>query len=99
MNFKRCLFLASTALLMSFSAHAAQDPIGWSMSGSIPQTTQMNESYSVNFTLVNNLPFTMPTPLRISDNSTPANAVVMHDTCSGQRLARRATCSVGRTTS
>lgn len=82
-------------MLLSLNVYAGRDPIGWSMTGSVPAVTQLNQSYSVNFTLVNNLPFTMPTPLRISNNSTPANAVTMHDGCSGLQLAPNQTCDVG----
>ncbi len=83
------------SVLLISNAYAGQDPIGWSQTGSVPATTQLNQSYSVEFTLVNNLPFTMPSPLRITNNSSPASAVTMHDNCSGLRLAPRATCNVG----
>lgn len=85
----------SVCLLLSLNAYAGRDPIGWSMSGSVPAITHLNQTYSVNFVLRNNLPFTMPTPLKISNNSTPASAVTMHDSCSGLRLAPNATCDVG----
>lgn len=88
----KCL---AALLLLSCSAYAGKDPIGWSQTGSVPATTHLNQSYSVSFTLINNLPFTMPTPLKISNNSSPANAVTLHDNCSGLKLAPNATCEVG----
>lgn len=95
MDLMRRITLLTALSLLTLTAYAGKDPIGWSQSGTIPATTQLNQSYSVNFTLINNLPFTMPTALRISNNSSPANAVTMHDGCSGLRLAPNATCDVG----
>src|SRR5438445_12187072 len=83
------------SVLLISTAYAGKDPIGWSQSGTVPATTQLNQSYSINFTLINNLPFRMPSPLRITNNSTPASAVTMNDHCSGLRLAPNATCEVG----
>lgn len=91
----RRLLLPAMLILTALNAHAGKDPIGWSMTGTVPAITELNQSYSLSFTLINNLPFTMPTPLRISNNSTPANQVTMHDNCSGQKLAPNATCDVG----
>lgn len=95
---KSILRLISTGLLFFFAqlAHATGgDPIGWSQTGSLPATSSLNHSYAVSFTIINNLPFTMPTPLYISNNSTPASEVTMIDKCSGLKLAPQQTCSVG----
>lgn len=91
---RRSILLAS-ALLMMMNAQAGRDPIGWSMTGSIPATSQINHSYAVNFQITNNLPFTMPTALKISDNSTPAADFSMEDNCTGLKLAHHQTCSIG----
>ena len=95
MDLMRRLSLSAILMLATLSAHAGRDPIGWSQSGTVPAITQLNQSYSVSFTLTNNLPFTMPTALQISNNSTPASEVTMHDSCSGLKLAPNATCDVG----
>ncbi len=91
---RRTFFAVATMSLM-MNAHAGKDPIGWSISGSLPATAQINHSYAVNFTLVNNLPFTMPSPLEIANNSTPTADFTMEDNCSGLRLAQGQTCNVG----
>lgn len=91
---RRFILLAALSLL-TLNVFAGRDPIGWSQSGTVPAITQVNQSYSVSFTLTSNLPFVMPTPLRISNNSSPASAVTMHDGCSGLRLSPKATCDVG----
>ncbi len=87
------LFVIFMSLMLN--AYAGKDPIGWTQSGTVPAITQLNQSYSVSFTLVNNLPFTMPTPLLVSNNSSPSNEVTMHDGCTGLKLAPNATCDVG----
>ncbi len=83
------------AMMLALDVQAGKDPIGWSQSGSIPATTQLNQSYSVSFTLINNLPFPMPTPLMIVNNSSPSNEVTIDDGCSGLKLTPNQTCSVG----
>lgn len=82
-------------LLMTTNIYAGQDPIGWSMSGSIPATTSFNHSYTLTFTITSNLPFTMPTALRISNNSSPTGEVEMVDDCSGLKLTPGQSCTVG----
>ncbi|HSW68959.1 MAG TPA: thaumatin family protein [Gammaproteobacteria bacterium] len=91
----RFFTIFAALLLLNFNAYAGKDPIGWSQLGTVPAITELNQSYAVSFTLVSNLPFTMPTPLKISNNSFPAGAVTMHDGCSGLRLAPNATCEIG----
>ncbi len=89
--------LIPTVLVMLAASHAQAgiDPIGWSMTGSIPANTSLNHSYAVNFTLKSNLPFTMPTPLEIANNSAPLSEVTMVDSCSGLKLTPGQTCTVG----
>ncbi len=95
MDLKRWLVSSTLLLLMTLNAYAGRDPIGWSQAGSIPSTTQVNQSYSVHFTITNNLPFTMPTPLDISNHSSPLSEVSMVDSCSGLRLTTGQSCTVG----
>jgi len=94
MDLTRYLALLATLMSLAFNAQAAKDPIAWSMSSNIPATTSMNHSYSVSFTLRNNLPFTMPTALKISNNSTPISQVTLSDNCSGKKLIPDQTCDV-----
>lgn len=95
MDLLRRLILSTIALLIACNVYAGKDPLGWSMSGSIPATTSLNHSYSISFTVKNNLPFTMPTPLQISNNSSPLSEVSMVDGCSGLKLTSGQTCTVG----
>lgn len=89
-------FMLPTALwLVVANAYAGQDPIGWAMTGSLPAIATLNHSYSINFTLTNNLPFKMPTPLLISNNSSPASEVTLVDNCSGLKLQSKQSCNVG----
>lgn len=90
------LIVVSVFILFGHTAFASkQDPIGWSQVGSLPASSNLSHSYSVSFTLTNNLPFTMPTPLYISNNSTPTSEVTMIDGCTGLKLAPKQTCTVG----
>lgn len=97
MNLLRCAVITANTLplLFSLNAYAGKDPIGWSMSGNIPSITQIGQSYAINFTLVNNLPFTMPTALQVSNHSSPSNEVFMENGCAGLLLAPLQTCTVG----
>lgn len=87
--------LLSLLTLNVYAGKNRLDPIGWSMTGTIPATVTVNHSYAVNFTLINNLPFTMPTALQISNNSSPLSEATLVDSCSGLKLAPKQTCTVG----
>jgi hypothetical protein len=91
----RRFILAAILTSAMFSAHAGKDPIGWTLSGSLPATANLNHSYAVSFTIKSNLSFPMPSPLKISNNSTPAAEVTMVDACSGLKLTPGQTCTVG----
>lgn len=95
MNIMRRLVLSAALLLTTLSAHAGRDPIGWTMTGAIPPQTQVHHTYSIHFTLTNNLPFTMPTPLKISNGTVPPGESFLSDDCSGLKLAPGASCNVG----
>lgn len=88
--------IAAVALMcVMMAAQAGKDPIAWSQSGSLPATAELNHSYAINFTLTNQLPFTMPTPLYISNNSNPLTETTLVDNCSGRRLTPNQSCTVG----
>lgn len=91
----RRLLLSAVLMLSTLNAHAGKDPIGWSMSGSVPAVTRQNHGYALSFILTNNLPFTMPTPLQISNNSTPLGETTLVDNCSGKKLTPGQTCDFG----
>ncbi len=95
MKLKRWLVSLVLLSALTLNAYAGRDPIGWSQSGSVPATTQLNHSYSVNFTITNNLPFIMATRLDVANNSSPLSEVNMVDSCSGLRLTAGQACSVG----
>jgi len=95
MDLIRCRVVAAMLMLVTLNVQAGKDPIGWTQSGTLPAATQLDQSYSVSFTLTNNLPFTMSSPLQISNNSSPLTEVTMVDTCSGLKLAPKQTCNVG----
>lgn len=95
MDLIRSAILTAAGLLVALNVQAGQNPIGWSQAGEIPAITKLDQSYSVSFTLRNNLPFTMPTPLEISNHSTPLSEVSLVDDCSGRRLTPGQTCDVG----
>lgn len=95
MDLIRNLIIVIAGLLLTSNIYAAIDPIGWTTSGGIPGTTSLNNSYSTTVTIKSNLPFTMPTPIRILNNSTPRAEVSLIDECSGLRLAHNQTCNVG----
>lgn len=88
-------FLLIATMMMVVNAQAGRDPLGWSMTGTIPASAQIGHSYAINFTITNNLPFTMPTALQIANNSTPATEFSMEDSCSGLRLASQQSCNIG----
>lgn len=91
----RILIIVMMMLVAQIADAKGKDPIGWSLSGSLPATTSLNHSYAVSFTLTNNMPITMPTPLEVQNNSTPASEVTKVDDCSGLKLAPGQSCIVG----
>ncbi len=91
----RRLMLVALLLPIAINTYAGKDPLGWSVAGSLPTTADLNHSYAVAFTITNNLPFTMPTTLKVSNNSTPSAEVTMVDDCSGLKLAKGQSCVVG----
>ncbi len=82
-------------ILFTSAAQAGKDPIGWSLAGSLPAQTIVNEQYKLTYTLVNNLPFKMPTPLIIAKHISGEFTVV--DGCTGLKLTPGQTCIVGIT--
>lgn len=82
-------------ILSAPAANAGLDPIGWTLTGGVPAQTFVNELFSGTYTLVNNLPFTMPTPLIIGKKIKGEYTVV--DNCSGLKLAPHQTCTVSFT--
>ncbi len=81
-------------LVFASAAQAGKDPIGWSVTNTFPGQTTVNELYGPSvYTFINNLPFTMPTPLFIAKN-TSSNEFSIKDHCSGLRLNSNQSCTV-----
>lgn len=88
-------FLASLLfVLFSPLAVAGTDPIGWTVSGSIPANTTNNLLYGpVVYTFTNNLPYQLKCPLYILKNSSGEYFNYV-DNCYGVALMPGATCTV-----
>lgn len=78
----------------SFPAFAGQDPIGWSASRDLDNPAIIGRTYSVRYTLTNNLPLQLVKPLNIIKASIPASEFSYTDGCSGETLASGASCFV-----
>lgn len=74
-------------------AVAATDPLSWSMSGSLPPKTSVGNSYLVVYTFTSHLPFTMPTALSTTVQTT-GNEFTITDECNGQKLTPGKSCNV-----
>lgn len=79
----------------SVVAHAGTNPISYSMtpSGGLPSSTSVGNSYSVNYTLTNNLPFAEP--LGTVERIINGTGFTVTDQCSDKTLAASGgTCTV-----
>ncbi len=93
MKWLRYSIAVELLVLCTATAHAGSDPIGWSLSANLPAQTNINEVYSgYTYTIINNMPFTMPSPLYIKKKVNGEFTVT--DNCSGLKLASRQTCTV-----
>lgn len=73
---------------------AANNPIGWSVNQSFPNTAFTGSLYNVTYTFTNNLPLTLAKPLVINKNASPASEFSYTDTCTGVRLLPNQSCTV-----
>ena len=94
MKWLRYSIAVELLVLCTATAHAGSDPIGWSLSANLPAQTYLNEVYNgYTYTIINNMPFTMPSPLYIKKKVNGEFTVTDH--CSGLKLASKQTCTVG----
>ena len=91
------LTLLSTLTLLPFCANSGTDPISWKLNQQFENPTHAGRSYSVTYTLTNQLPFQLVKPLVISKNASPKAEFTYVDKCTGQRLAPKASCTVTAT--
>ena len=81
------IVLSVGSLFCSAAAFAGTNPIGYSLTPStgFPATTQVGSSYSVAYTLTNNIPF--PEPLGTIASIIVGTGFTVTDQCSGNTLA------------
>lgn len=80
-------------VLAAAGANAGSDPVGWSLSGTLPPAqSNVGETYNGTYVFTNNMPFTMPSPLYIKNRV--SGEFVVTDNCSGRKLASKQSCSV-----
>lgn len=89
-SFLKLVFL----LLISTQVYAGKDPIAWSLNRNFVNPVLVGRTYSVVYTLTNQLPFQMVKALQINKTASPANEFSYVDNCSGVKLARNASCTV-----
>jgi hypothetical protein len=92
---KQLVWLITAFNLFCMTKAFAIDPIGWQLNGSVPETVNVNAgSYSISYTLTNNLPITLVKPLVILNQADPGDEYSLNDGCSGENLDSLATCNV-----
>ncbi len=88
-------FVMGLFFLYVQTAAAGVDPISWSISsGSIPANTSIGTIYLVQYTFKSNFPFTMPTSLNVSTQSSSTSEFLFGDSCSNTKLGPGGTCNV-----
>lgn len=75
------------------TAIAATDPLSWSVTGSFPARTSVGNSYLVVYTFTSHLPFTMPTSLTATVQTT-GNDFTITNECHGQKLSPGKSCNI-----
>lgn len=94
-NKKLCFLVLFFSLsLLSITSHCAIDPIGWKLNQLFQNPVYTGRTYSVTYTLTNQLPFQLVKPLLITKNASSQNEFSYDDKCSGVRLASKASCTV-----
>lgn len=82
-------------LLIPIFAYAAKNPVTYSLTpgSGLPTTTSVGSSYSLNYTLTNNLPFRLT--MKPSGHTNTGIGFSVTDNCSGVTLASGGTCKIG----
>ncbi|MBX3709676.1 MAG: hypothetical protein KIT56_03915 [Gammaproteobacteria bacterium] len=96
MKWLRYCIVMLSFMLFSPVASAGLDPVGWSVSGSLPAHTVAHLVYPpITYTFINNMPFQMVSPLFITKAPDPPGEFTFTtDTCSGVSLMPGQTCTV-----
>lgn len=94
MRFSLKLSYLLSLLLFSCYTLAAKNPIGWALDASFPSQIISNAPHIITYTLTNNLPFQLVHPLNIQKNASPSSEFTYTDTCTGQRLTPKQSCTV-----
>ena len=85
---KKIIYLCSIllSLLLVGNVYASMNPVSWQLSpaSGFPAQTQVGNSYSVTYTLTNNLP--VPLPITVTKTYT-GNTITIDDGCSNHTLA------------
>lgn len=87
------IYMAGLAAI-TLPAFAGQDPIGWTLNRGLPSPSSVGHTYTLRYTLTNNLPLTLVKALSITKNGLPAADFSYTDGCTGQKLASGASCNV-----
>ncbi len=88
------LYLRTILTLVSFQAFSANNPISWQLDHSYPTPILQGDSQVLTYTFTNQLPFQLKKPLVIQSSVSPANEFTFVDTCTGQRLNAKSSCTV-----
>lgn len=80
--------------LWSHLTYCGTDPIGWKLSQPLQNPVYTGRTYSIVYTLTNQLPVALTKSLSIIKNASPANEFNYVDECSGARLASKASCTI-----
>ncbi len=95
MKWLRYFIVVLSFILFSPIVSAGTDPVGWSVSGSIPANTTTNLLYGpVTYTFRNNLPYQLKCPLYIVPSISGNGFFNYTDNCSGRALLPGEMCSV-----
>ena len=82
-------------LLLPVSSVFASDPIKWEQTQSFPAEIFVpGGTYVASYTFINELPFTMATPLTIEKTNNAASEFSYDDLCSGKKLRHLEPCTV-----
>lgn len=91
---KRVVCFFAGCIIWASQGMAGNNPIGWTLDHSFPDSVQSGVSYSITYTLTNQLPMKLAHPLNILKTASPASNFAYQDNCSGQYLSPRQSCTV-----
>jgi hypothetical protein len=89
-------FILAGLLILFFNTLMAKDPISWVLNQPFPNPVFITGDYNVQYTLRNELPFTLVNPLNITKNAS-STEFRFNDQCTGMKLRPGDTCFIGIT--